>query len=105
MTTQVRVIESLRPGEKLMDMSREQFVMLIQRFCPQLTGHSFKKGAHDALIQLASAGMIEVDIIPVILKHQDKRTEFPVTTIGYGSEKTRAEYARAFKTGLATRYL
>lgn len=103
MVWQTDFLRSLKPGEKLMKISREAFVSQIERVYPHLSAHSFKKGANDALVREIELGNLEVRVLPLILKHSDKLHGFPENTLRYSSEPAR--FARILGTGRATRLL
>jgi integrase len=68
----------------------------------QLTLHSFKRGAADVLISEVSAGHLDIDLVPRLLKHKHEQ-EVPDVTLRYVSE--RIKLAIALRTQEATKLL
>ena len=70
---------------------------------PQLTAHSFKRGAVDYLLKAAEQGILDPRLIPLVAKHQDHLHDFPSSTLRYTSNPQ--SFARVLGTGQASMLL
>lgn len=100
MHNQVQLIQGMRPLEKVTQLTTPMFVRAIQRWCPTLTAHSFKRGAIQVLFNMAERGLINPRIIPLLAKHQDRLMDFPESTLRYAPNQET--FARVLGTGMAT---
>lgn len=99
-------IQKLKKEEKFCPKSSQQMGRWMKKFpeTAALTCHSFKRTALDRLMEKAMEGELDLNLIPLMAKHQDKNLQhFPESTIRYISNKVAL--AKAFKTQEATRLL
>ncbi|OGG55578.1 MAG: hypothetical protein A3F84_06460 [Candidatus Handelsmanbacteria bacterium RIFCSPLOWO2_12_FULL_64_10] len=69
----------------------------------QLVGHSFKRGAVNALVEAAVERRLDPHLIPLLAKHKDALHGFPTTTLRYVEDKVKL--ALMLGTQNATRLL
>ena len=102
-TSYKRILGSLRrlhPPQGLVDLAAQSG----RRFRTHFTCHSMKMGAADRLWELAAAGRIPMEKIPMLLKHKNAlEILLPSHTVGYAP---RLEFvAKALGSHLLTRQL
>lgn len=68
------------------------------------TMHSIKHGAAEALLKLAGEGKVDINLIPMVLKHASAQKILSETTVRYMSQN-KADLARTFRTGDVTQHL
>ena len=104
MSLLLRHLRSLRGEDRFVLTSTRRLIELLRaRTTPRLTAHSFKKGAVDELVRLAAEGQFNLQQLPLLAKHVDRRNDFPASTLKYVS--ARVALARAIGTQAATKLL
>jgi len=93
-------IRTLRKGETLSSLTTTQIRKTLKRVNPVLGAKSIKMGAISSLIDKAAHGLVPLEAVQRLAKHQTLRT-----TIGYVGSDKRPSLAVALGTGRATRLL
>ena len=103
MVWQAKLLNSLTRTEKIVPLGHTTFNLRVQQFCPDLTTHSFKHGAHAHLVQMLAEGKLQdAMLIPMLLKHSGGGSNFPDQTLAYSDTPSLILYARQFKIWEAT---
>lgn len=95
-------IQDLGDKESLTAITTAQAARMLASVRPELTAHSIKRGAVDALTAAAAAGEIELELVGMVAKHSGKY-KLPQSTLRYAAN--RISLAVALGTGRATRML
>lgn len=90
------------PQQPVTTLSTTQFDKLMTKLGQKWSGHSFKKGAANAIVKACAAGLCPISLLPTVLKHQQK-DDLASVSIRYISNKV--DLALALGTGQATRFL
>eukprot|EP00757_Euglenozoa_sp_SAG-D1_P013615 gene13615-21244_t len=65
------------------DSQRGRMVRRIQKLFPELSAHSFKRGALSRLMPLVKEKGLSPKLLPRLLKHKGESEPIPATTIRY----------------------
>jgi hypothetical protein len=68
------------------DSQRSRMVRRIQKVFPELSAHSFKRGALSRLMPLVKEKGLSPNLLPRLLKHKGESEPIPATTIRYASD-------------------
>ena len=90
------------PKQRITQLETTDFDKLMRRLHQPWSGHSFKKGAANAIIRACAQGLCPISILPTVLKHQQK-ADLVSTSIRYIDNKV--DLALALGTQAATRHL
>ena len=99
----VEMVQALKPKQKLVRIKTPDLTAKIRKYYPELSAHSFKRGAIQELFRLASKNKVPLSKIPLIAKHQDPKMNIPSSTIRYAGES--AELGKALGSGKVTMLL
>lgn len=88
--------------EQLVPWSTAALDTALKKWGYPWSGHSFKRGAANHLVQAAAEGRLNINLLPQLLKHKSAM-DFNATTIRYVSD--HVALAIALGTGHATRLL
>jgi hypothetical protein len=84
----LRIIRGLRRHQPLTTIPTENVPPLLQRFGGDYTAHSVKRGAVDHLVREAAAGRLDMQLIPLLAKHQNPGCQLPpAVTLRYAGDK------------------
>jgi hypothetical protein len=86
--------------ESLAGSQRDKLVRRIRKVCPQLSAHSFKRGAMTKLLPLMKKNGVLPALLPRLLKHKGEAEPVPATTIRYGADPY--DVAELGETGVLT---
>ena len=95
-------IMAMSATETVTEMSTSAFDKLMKKLGLPWTGHSFKKGAANAIVAAAAKGLCPITLLPTVLKHQQK-SDLVSVSIRY--TENRLDLALALGTGAATKHL
>lgn len=95
-------VTAMSPTATVTEMSTSAFDRLMKKLKLPWTGHSFKKGAANAIVAAAARGLCSITLLPTVLKHQQK-SDLVSVSIRY--TENRVDMALALGTGAATKHL
>lgn len=105
MEWQAQLLQALPPERPLVPLTYTTFLAKIKKTFPDLSAHSFKHGAHQFMMEQVDAGKLDMQLVPLLMKHSDTTSRYPEQTLNYARDETLMLYARQFRTGNATRLL